>query len=351
MPVTVYFLFALIVSSAGGFLLLKLKFPAGMLIGGIIAVSVFSVVTGRVHSPTYLSTVLQILSGTLIGSSFSKRDFQAIRLITVPAFLFILGMLINNLAIGSLIAWLSPLDLVTALAGVVPGGMAESFLMADQLGADVPSVAIMHLSRLLLSLLFFPSLIQFLLRDEEPYREEGQVQALREDRTQKRSLQIFYTMAVGAIAGFAGSFIPFIPVPAMLTSMLAVSLSNMFIRPTCFPRSFRRIAQILAGVLVGSKVTMDTILGLGELIVPVGIMLAGYLVFHTLIGLAVSKITGLNKGIALFCSIPAGASDIALIASDMEYTSPVIALLQMTRLVSCITIFPLFIKLFILIVP
>jgi len=58
----------------------------------------------------------------------------------------------------------------------------------------------------------------------------------------------------------------------------------------------------------------------------------------------------LHKGIAMFCMIPAGVSDIALVASEMHYQSPVIALLQMVRLLSCITIFPIVIKLFVLLV-
>jgi uncharacterized membrane protein AbrB (regulator of aidB expression) len=65
----------------------------------------------------------------------------------------------------------------------------------------------------------------------------------------------------------------------------------------------------------------------------------------------VSRVTGLNKGVSLFSAIPAGASDIALVASEMHYQSPAIALFQLVRLISCMTIFPIVIKLFVLLVP
>ncbi len=350
MLITSYFLIAIAVAAAGGYLLMRLKFPAGLLVGGIIAASTFSVLTGKVQPPGYFSVVLQILSGTLIGSSFSKKDLMGIKSLLFPSSLFIVGMILTNLIMGTVISLVSPLDIITALAGTIPGGMATSFIMADQLGADVPTVAIMHMSRLLFSLIFFPSLINFLLRHDASYQEEIGTGGSESGRRMPKLVQVLYTLAVGTVGGIAGSFIPFIPVPAMLFSMIAVSAMNVSVHPTCFPVPLRRVAQVLSAVLVGSKVSMDTILGLQNLIIPVILMISGYLVLHTLIGYAVAKITGLNKGIALFCTIPAGASDIALIAHDMEYSSPVIPLIQITRLIASITLFPIIIKLFALII-
>lgn len=350
MVFTLQFFIAITCGAAGGFLLMRLKFPAGLLVGAIVAASAFSVYSGGIQVPSFFSVLLQIISGTLIGSSFSRKDLTAVGKLLIPSSLFIIGMVLTNLLMGTLISLLSPLDLITALAGTIPGGMTTSFIMADQLGADVPTVAVMHMSRLLFSLMLFPSLITFLLRNDEAYREESSEAAGASGRRMPAGLQVLYTLSVGTLAGWAGSFIPFIPVPAMLVSMIAVSFFNVSIHPTSFPTPLRKAAQILAGVLVGSKVTMDTVLGLGQLIIPVALMLAGYLVFHTLIGYAVSRITGMNKGISLFCTIPAGASDIALIADDMAYSSPVIPLIQMTRLIASITVFPIIIKLFALFV-
>lgn len=346
---SVFLLIALLVAATAGGVFLRLKVPAGLLVGGILAVSLLSILTGNVVAPPYLTIILQILSGTLIGSSFAKQDLLDIKKLIVPAVLLVGGMLANNLIIGSLIAWLSPLDLLSSLMGCIPGGVTEIVIMADQLGADVPAVAVMQLSRLIFSLLFFPSLIKYLTRNDEPYTEHLD-QRLGGQQTVRMGKRILYTMAVGTIAGLTGSFIPFIPVPAMLSSMLAVSAANMFVSKTHFPRAFRRIAQVAAAVLVGSKVSLETITSLVQMIVPVGIMLVGYLVIHTVIGLAVSRFTGLNRGVSLFCAIPAGASDIALVASEMNYQSPAIALFQMVRLISCITIFPIVIKLLVMLV-
>ncbi len=344
-----WIVFALGVSAFGGLLFARFRFPAGLLVGGIVAVSLLNIATDKVVAPTYLTTILQILSGTLIGSSFSKKDVLEIKKLLLPAVLLVTGMLLNNLLIGVVVAAVSSLDLTSALMGAIPGGVTESVIMADQLGANVPAVAVMQLSRLLFSLVLFPSLIKFLLRNDEPYNEHTAMQRVEVPHMSVPQ-RIFSTSIIGTVFGIAGSFIPFIPVPAMLASLVAVSVTNMFVFPTLFPRRFRQGAQIAAGVLVGSRVTPSTIAGLGELIVPISIMLFGFLVFHMAIAWLVSKTTRLHKGIAMFCMIPAGVSDIALVASEMHYQSPVIALLQMVRLLSCITIFPIVIKLFVLLV-
>ena len=344
-----FLIIALLISTIGGLLFKFLKFPAGLLVGGIVAVSIFNILSGSVIAPPYLTIILQIVSGTLIGSSFTKKDILDIRSLLFPAILLIGGMVVTNLLVGSIIALVSPLDLLSSLMGTIPGGVTESVIMADQLGADVASVALMQLSRLLLSLLIFPSFIHYVLRHEESFKEDASSRGEGKVIT-SRLKRIIYTVIVGTTAGFAGSFIPFIPVPAMLCSLVATSIANIFITPTLFPIQFRQGAQIAAGVLVGSRVTMGTITGLKELIVPVLIMFLGFLIIHSLLAILVSKVTGMNKGITLFSSIPAGASDIALVASEMNYSSPVIALFQMLRLISCITIFPLVIKIFVMIV-
>lgn len=340
----------MLVAALGGLACTYLKVPAGLLVGGLISVSVLNIATGIVVAPPFLTVTIQILSGTLIGSSFSKQDILDIRSLLLPALLLIGGMLVNNLVVGSIVASLSELDLLSSLLGTIPGGVTEIVIMADQLGADVPAVAVMQLSRLILSLIFFPSLIKFLTRHDAPY-EVSLAQARSGGQLPGVGKRVIYTMVVGTAAGVAGSFIPFVPVPAMLASMLCVSLANMFISPTFFPRKFRKFAQVAAAVLVGSKVTAETIMSLSQLLIPVLIMLTGFLVFHTLIALFVSRVTGLNKGVSLFSAIPAGASDIALVASEMHYQSPAIALFQLVRLISCMTIFPIVIKLFVLFFP
>ena len=339
----------MLVAALGGRVCTFLKVPAGLLVGGLISVSVLNIATDIVVAPPFLTIGIQILSGTLIGSSFTKQDILDIKKLLLPVVLLIGGMLVNNLVVGSVVALLSPLDLMSSLLGSIPGGVTEIVIMADQLGADVPAVAVMQLSRLILSLIFFPSLIKFLTRHDDPYEDRVGL-AASDGKVMSPGTRVFYTMAVGSAAGMAGSFIPFIPVPAMLASMLCVSLANMFVSPTFFPGKFRKFAQVAAAVLVGSRVTAETIMSLSQLIFPVFIMLAGFLVFHTLIALFVSRVTGLNKGVSLFSAIPAGAIDIVLVANEMHYQSPAIALFHLVRFISCMTIFPIVIKLFVLLI-
>ncbi len=346
MEIFIWIAFSLI----GGGIAKLLRLPAPFLVGGILSVSIVNIITSRVILPSYLPLILQIASGTLIGSAFTKRDLLGIKKVLLPALFMVFFMVVNNLCIGSLIAAVSHLDLLTALMGTIPGGVTESVLMATVMGADVSSVAVMQLMRLVLSLIFFPSLISFLIRNDDPYIQE------EEEESERRalnfpSLRVLLTLVFGIAGGIGGIYLPFLPVASMICSMVAVAIANIFFFDTLFPKVGKKGAQVLTGILVGSRVTISTVMSLKTLLIPVLIMIVGFLLIHSLNGILTAKLFKMNKPVMLFCSIPAGASDIALIASEMKYESPIIALFQIVRLVSCITIFPLVIKLFVMVVP
>ena len=71
-----------------------------------------------------------------------------------------LGMfLILNLGVGSIVHAISPLDWVTSLLCVVPGGIADIPIIASAMGADTPKVALAQLSRYILGVAVFPPMI------------------------------------------------------------------------------------------------------------------------------------------------------------------------------------------------
>lgn len=339
----VAFVICLGISYLGGFIAKKLKLPASFLLGGIIAVGAFSVLTQKAYCPKEINYLLQILSGLVIGSNITIKEIKGLKNIVLPMVFILVGLLLNNLLVGTLIHFASGIDILTALISSIPGGITESALMAGQMGADVPTVALMQLCRLIGSLLVFPLIIKFLTRKDSVLEE---VIIEKEVKKPFSVNHLILSIIVAFIGGFIGYFLNFIPASLLVFSMIAVAIFNISTGNATCPRSFKKGIQGLSGVYVGCKVTMATIMGLKTLIIPIIILLLGFFVINTLIGLAASKLLKQDKGKMLFCCIPAGASDIALIASDMGYDSPDIAVFQLARLVTCIVIFPQVIKLF-----
>lgn len=337
-----YFIITILISLLSGLVAKKLKFPSPLLVGGIIGVSIFNILTSHATSTEFNKFFLQVISGSFIGSTLGKNEILDMKRIILPSIVMIVGMMIVNIFVGTLIYFVSPMDYLTALLSTVPGGVTETTLMAESMGAVVSSVAMMQLVRSIGSLIFFPILIGFILKKQElPIIIEGHI--VKESPNKVR--RVFFTLTIGTIGGLCGYLFPSVPASQMVFSLIFVSLFNIFVFKCEVPLPYKRAAQVATGTFVGAKVTMDTISSMNEILFPLVMLMLGYLIFHTLLALFISKHFKLNKGVMLFSCIPAGASDVALIASDYNCNSSYIAIFQIIRLISCIIVFPAMINL------
>jgi membrane AbrB-like protein len=336
-----WFLLTFCISLAGGFVARRLKATAPFLVGGVIAVALFNVFFGKGYAPHGLSFVIQVFSGMYIALGIKREDVKEIRTLALPAVVMILCMLGINIVMSLCMRLSDPaMDLLTAMVSSIPGGVTESVVIADQMGADVPTVAILQMVRSVFAIMLFPPLIARLTRKERMEVETGNAKksgTVKAPATWRKSL---VTVAIAAIGGAIGNYVPHVPVSVLIFSMLAVAIANFCGVPVGVPSWMKKGAQVCTGVYVGCRVTMEFAKGMGTLVVPIILLLAGYLVFNTMLGLLLAKVFHLDKTAALFACIPAGVSDTALIAFDLTDDCTSIAFLQIVRLVSCILVFP-----------
>lgn len=336
-----YFLITILISLLSGFIAKILRIPSPFLIGGILGVSIFNILTANATSLGFNKFFLQVISGSFIGSTLGKVELINMKAIILPSFFMIIGMMIVNVFVGTLIYFVTPMDYLTALLSSIPGGVTETTLMAESMGAVVSSVAMMQLVRSIGSLIIFPILIGLLIKNQN----DNILEDNKYNKTYPRKrIRAFLTLIIGTIGGLLGYFFPSIPASPMVFSLILVSFFNILIFECEIPVSLKRVAQIFTGTFVGTKVTVDTIIAIRFIILPLLILMISYLFFHSLLGLILSKIFKINKGVMLFSCIPAGASDIALIASDYNCKSSYIAIFQIIRLISSIIIFPVMIN-------
>ncbi len=95
------------------------------------------------------------------------------------------GLLVLNITAGFLIYAVSPLDLVTSLMAVVPGGISDTPIIAATMGADAAKVAIMQVVRQILGIGTFPALILAYDNTKKATEKDGD----REANTEKREKQ------------------------------------------------------------------------------------------------------------------------------------------------------------------
>lgn len=106
------------------------------------------------------------------------------------------------------------------------------------------------------------------------------------------------------------------------------------------PRLLKNGAQILSGSYLGSLVQRSDILELQFLIVPLLIVIVGYLLNCFITGAIIKKAGHFTRKEAMLMTTPAGASDMALISSDIGVENADVIILQVVRAVVVMTLFP-----------
>ena len=154
-------LITLIIAGIGGLIGLKLKIPAGALIGAMAAVSAFNIISGNSHIPINLKIAAQIILGGIIGLNINMEAVRGLKTVIVPGLILVAVLFVFSLIAGIIISKTTGVDLVTALFSCSPGGLSEMTIIADSYGADVSKVVLIHLIRILSVILFFPIVITF----------------------------------------------------------------------------------------------------------------------------------------------------------------------------------------------
>lgn len=328
------------VALTGGLLLFKLKVPGGMMVGAIASVMMLSISSDLAYMPTQAKVVAQCLAGAFIACGVDRSDLKNIMKLRKPLLVLLLSLLFINLTIGLLIWLCSPMDMLTSLLCAVPGGMSDTPIIAADLGADAGKVAILQFVRMSTGIGVFPSLILYLSREEEqPAAVPGQSSSAGEKKAPYRVSAFLTTLAAAFVCGVAGK-LSGIPAGTLVFSMFGVIALKLITGSACLPMYAKRLAQVLSGAYIGCGITKADLLELKYLILPAVLILAGYFLNSVLTGRLLRKLFGFPLRNAMLIATPAGASDMALISSDLGVESKEVIELQIIRMVLVISIFP-----------
>jgi uncharacterized protein len=132
---------------------------------GPLAVAVALTATGWLGTPAVpvaLQWIAYALIGVQVGLRFTRASLASIARMLPVVLLLIVGMVVATAAMGALLAWLTPVDGLTAYLATTPGGLFAVLATAADSGSDVTYVMAVQLFRLLVILAFTPLLARFL---------------------------------------------------------------------------------------------------------------------------------------------------------------------------------------------
>lgn len=345
----------LAVGALGWFIASKLGLSAPAMLGSMLAVGITNALFGYAEMPGEVRVVAQSVSGAFIAMSMSRKDVANMKRLIVPMLLLFAMFTVNTLVVGTVLHTVFGMNIYTALFGSVAGGIADiSMIAMDFEQCDASEVAFLQTSRLVAVLLFFPSWITFMCRNE-PEEEvgEGMLGAQSGIETPPAVARIFGTgkrqvvvtfvccLCFGIIGKLSG-----MPAGTIVFAMIGTAAINLSFGCCRMPMQTKRCAQLLAGSLVGSTIDSETFSNLASAVGPVVLLLVSYWIVNFVYSHICARFKLLDLRSAMFASAPGGASDMALIAADLGANLAKIATIQMTRAIYAVAVMPTVVLLF-----
>lgn len=353
-----WFLITIAVAACGGYIGYRLKLPAGVMLGAMVITVLFNLTTDRGVFFGDLRIGIQILAGAMIGSRMDITVVRGMQKLILPIVLLVFSMFILNIVFGTAMYLLSPLDAATALFSAAPGGASDMAIIAEDLGAYPPHVAILQLSRLIIIFSVMPLVFRRVAgrvvgqRQTAPDADTadlpaGVVEAAGSNDTVPHSLtaprvpwERLLLLITSAAIGGTIFFVLGVTAGALIGGMVGGTIYCVLTGKVRFPGGLKVIMQVGAGAFIGMRVEHETVATLPELAMPLLIMFLGILAFSFGTGWIIHRLTKLNLMTCLLASTPGGQQEMALLSEDLEADTPSVAIMQTARLVTVITFFP-----------
>lgn len=141
-------------------------FTTMSLLGPLVVAGVISAAgwLGPVGVPTVIQWLGYALIGAQVGLRFTRTSLVAIGRMLPVVLVIVAAMVALTAGLGALLAWLTPVDGLTAYLATTPGGLFAVLATAADAGSDVTYVMAVQLLRLLLILALLPLLARWLRR-------------------------------------------------------------------------------------------------------------------------------------------------------------------------------------------
>jgi len=134
----------------GGFIGYKLKIPAGAMIGSMLAVAAGALLKFDLGAlPSYSKPFVQVVLGAILGLGLRNATLEQMKSLLMPAAVIITILMTAGFLTAFILNKFFGLDLLTAIFSSTPGGMSELSMVAVDIGADSPVVALLQLIRLM----------------------------------------------------------------------------------------------------------------------------------------------------------------------------------------------------------
>lgn len=322
-----------------GRLFQRIRFPAGMLIGALLATGFLVAGVGLTPTPSFVKTIAQTAGGMYIGCSSTREDIAQLRTFYKPVICLTIALFVANYVQGFALYFIGYSDLLTSLMCAVPGGVSDVTLISADMGADASRVLLIHLWRLIAGIGIFPILVKF---TTPPMPEDSEEVAAKKRMPppSHNLLRVAGMFACCSIGAYICDVILDLPAGCLIGAMVVAFALNFSGYQMVYPRKMRIGAQLLSGVYVGSLLDTSLLFDWKVALLALAVSLVILIINAYVFGYILQRFCHVPLREGLLMLTPAGASDMALISADIGVHSPRLVLMHLYRFIIACSIFP-----------
>ena len=326
-------LLALLIGGCGGYCFDLIGSPLPYMLGAMLSTMVAGMAGVPLAMPRWLRNGLAPVLGVLFGSILHISDLQAIAEVALLATL-VICYLVLTIGLGWLYFRWAGIDPVTSYFAAVPGNFSDMVILADQLGANVRVVALVHSARLVIAVAAISFGLRYVLGIDP-------VQMTVSDGPPPGLVDVAILIAC-AICGYGLGLLLRFPAPQMFGPLIAsVIVHGLGLTQSSPPHWTIALAQVFLGVFAGVRFVGVRIKEVWRLLLLSAVWAIILLAIIACFALVVSHLLGLHPSLPVLAFAPGGFAEISILSMAAGVSLAFVTTVQLIRMVFTVLVAPM----------
>ena len=346
-----WFLITIAVAFVGGAIAIRLKIPAGGMIGGMLAVAILNVLTGECLMYSEVKIAVQICLGAMSGSRVGRKELADMRRLILPILLMFCVCLMLNVLFGIAVLKTTSMDIQTSLLSITPGGATDMIFVAADIGADTGMVGIMQSLRMIFSNCVLTIIFVAMIKRHEGVSAQVQSNANRGNKADsaagmnKKSywLRVLRMYAVAACGGLLFRHIG-VPGGTLVGAMIFTVIHNCILNKVTYPVVVKKYQQVITGAYIGVGITAATLRTIPSVAVGMLLSIVDIIIYVLLMSWILRKTSKMDYGTSLLCSTPGGIGEVSILSEELGTDTATVAVFNTARMILVVATFPAVLK-------
>jgi hypothetical protein len=325
-----------------------INIPTAALLGPIILIVILSKVGIPINEfNSNLMLLVQVVLGVFIGQSINRENLRQIRKILAPSIIIIVWTFVVTFGLGIIMLRIYDIDKITSFLSTCPAGITEMTVMAVSVGADISIVALFQLSRMIITILIIPFIVnRYTSKTKYKYifKIKNKLQYIREilkniningfKKIKFREFRYLFTLFLGFVGAIVVNHFN-IPAGVLIGSFLITAIFSIigFDLPIV-PKNYKTIILVLVGTSIGDNIVNNGNENINEFLPMLIIFIIIIFLTSYLTSRIIKRITGWDELSCILAAAPAGITPITIIAYENDCKALEVSILHLARLMS-----------------